>query len=69
MPGRDPAENLRIALEMHEFGIAMIRQRLRRENPGASDEEIDALFRQFLRDAPHELSDQPGLRVTRHPIE
>ena len=61
----DPAENFRIALEMHEFGIQIIRQRLRRENPGASEDEIEALFRQFLRDAPHELSDQPGLTVRR----
>lgn len=65
MSNHDPAENLRIALEMHEFGIQMIRQRLRRENPGASDDEIEALFRQFLRDAPHELSDQPGITVRR----
>ena len=69
MPQNDPAENLRIALEMHEFGIQMIRERLRREYPGAPDDEIEALFRQFLRDAPHELSDQPGLKVTRHPLE
>ena len=41
----------------------MIRQRLRRENPGASDDEIEAPFRQFLPDAPREMSDQPGITV------
>lgn len=42
------AKRLRAALDMHDFGVAMYRQRMRRENPAASDGKIDALVRAWL---------------------
>jgi hypothetical protein len=37
------ARRMRLALELSELGEAMLRQRLRRKHPNASDEQIDAL--------------------------
>ncbi|WP_352231377.1 hypothetical protein [Actinomadura sp. NBRC 104412] len=42
------AERLRAALEMHECGVQLYRQRMRREHPGASHDELDALVRRWL---------------------
>jgi len=39
---------LRAAMEMRETGVAMYRQRMRREHPGASEKEIDVLVRAWL---------------------
>lgn len=36
----DPARALRTALELHDLGVAMMAQRLRRDRPTASDEEL-----------------------------
>lgn len=41
-------QRVRDAFELHEFGVALYRQRMRRENPGADDAEIDALTRAWL---------------------
>lgn len=38
----------RIALELHELGVAMMRQRLSMEQPQASSEELDRLVRDWL---------------------
>ena len=46
------AERLRLALDMYEFGEAMVRARLRREKRGASDLEIDVLVQAWLTDVP-----------------
>ncbi|MGH9464436.1 MAG: hypothetical protein ACRD0X_02235 [Thermoanaerobaculia bacterium] len=35
-------------LELFEVGVAMVRQRLRRERPGASDAEIDGQLAAWL---------------------
>lgn len=42
------AERMRSALEMHEFGVRLYRQRMRREHPKASRSEIDSLVRGWL---------------------
>jgi hypothetical protein len=39
---------MRSALEMHEFGVRLYRQRMRREHPEASHGEIDSLVRGWL---------------------
>ena len=42
------AERMRSALEMHELGVQLYRQRMRREYPEASRAEIDGLVRGWL---------------------
>ena len=42
------ARRFQLALEMHEFGVQLFRQRMRREHPQASDEEILAMVRDWL---------------------
>ncbi|MEO7625433.1 MAG: hypothetical protein ABIS91_04110 [Nocardioides sp.] len=42
------AQRVRDAFEMHEFGVALYRQRMRREDPEADDAEIEALTRAWL---------------------
>ncbi len=46
------AANLRTALEMHEFGVALYAQRLRRENPKSNEEAIRSAVALWLRGAP-----------------
>ena len=48
MPGTPEAERMQQAFEMHEFGVALYRQRMRRENPGADESEIEVLTRAWL---------------------
>jgi Rv0078B-related antitoxin len=48
------ARRLQEALEMHEFGVALYRQRMRREHPQASEEEVDAMVRAWLAEPPRE---------------
>lgn len=43
------AERLREALDMHELGVAIYRERMRREHPGASAGEVEALIRDWIR--------------------
>jgi Rv0078B-related antitoxin len=48
---KTPGEKLAEALELMDWGIAMQRQRLRAERPGASEDEIEfALEAWLLRD-------------------
>jgi hypothetical protein len=42
------AERMRSALEMHEFGVQLYRQRMHRKHPEASPAEIDGLVRRWL---------------------
>ena len=42
------AERMRAALDMHEFGVKLYRQRMRREHPAATEAEIDDLVRAWL---------------------
>jgi hypothetical protein len=46
------AQRLRTAIAMHDFGVRMYRQRLRRERPGATDEDIDEQLWSWLRHRP-----------------
>ncbi len=42
------AANFRTALELHEFGVALMLQNLRRRMVGASEEEIRAAHLRWL---------------------
>lgn len=57
----DAAGRFRIALRLHEEGVALMRQRLRREHPDAAEAEIDDLVRRWLETRPGaEHGDAPG---------
>ncbi len=45
-------ERLRIAFDLHEAGVDLMRQRLRREHPGAPDAEIERRLGDWLRHRP-----------------
>lgn len=45
-------QRLLASLEMWEFGVELTELRLRRENPGASDAEIRAMTKDWLRSRP-----------------
>lgn len=49
----------REAVELHEVGVALMRQNLMRRHPGLDDEGIAGLLRAWLRDRP---PDAPGPR-------
>jgi hypothetical protein len=62
------AERLLVALELYEVGERMLRQRLRRERPHATLDEIDAEVGRWLRRRPGaEHGDHPGPPSTRTP--
>jgi len=46
------ASRLRLALELFSTGESMMRQKLTRESPGASEPEIEARLHQWLADRP-----------------
>ncbi|MCK6461324.1 MAG: hypothetical protein L6Q95_15690 [Planctomycetes bacterium] len=43
-PATTPAERLRMALDLHDTGVEMMRQNLRRRHPEASEQEIERLL-------------------------
>ncbi|MFC4374908.1 hypothetical protein ACFO5K_12435 [Nocardia halotolerans] len=43
-----PAQRLRLALEMSEFGVQMYRTRMRRMYPSASQSELDDMVASWL---------------------
>lgn len=47
-----PAAKLRLALDMYEVGERMQRARLHRQDPDATDEQIDAAVVAWLRHRP-----------------
>lgn len=51
-PPETPAQRLRIALDLHELGVEMMRQKLRREAPEATEDEIQARLVAWLQDRP-----------------
>jgi Rv0078B-related antitoxin len=58
-------ENLRIAFDLYEAGVEMMRQNLRRRFPGTQEAEIDARLSAWLHERPGaELGDAPGEAVT-----
>lgn len=46
------AKRMRQAFDMFDAGVSLMRARLRRLHPGASDEQIDGLIRVWLRTRP-----------------
>jgi hypothetical protein len=55
------ATKLRIALEMFDVGVSMMRQNLRRTYPAASESEIEAKLSAWLLERPGaEFGDAPG---------
>ena len=46
------AERLRTTLDLHETGVALMRQNLRRAHPEASDSEIEQLLQAWLCERP-----------------
>jgi hypothetical protein len=51
-------EKFRVVFDMCDAGIGMYRQRMRRENPWASDEEIEARVQAWLRRPSGEAGDR-----------
>lgn len=47
-----PAQRFQTALALFELSVSMMRQRLRRKNPTASEAEIDRLLTVWLQDRP-----------------
>lgn len=43
------------ALNLHELGVRLYRQRMRREHPDAGQEEIDNMVRAWLAEPPRDL--------------
>lgn len=59
-----PSEKLRIALELFESGVAMMRETLRREHPTESEAQIEERLRQWIRHRPGaEDGDCVGKRI------
>lgn len=46
------AARIQAALEMHEFGVRLYRQRMHREHPQANRNEIDGMVRTWLAEPP-----------------
>lgn len=60
-PHETPAQRLRIALDLFELGLDMMRQKLRRETPDATEDELQAQLVAWLQERPGaELGDGVG---------
>ena len=60
----EPSEKLRIALELYESGVAMMRETLKRENPEESEAQIEERLRRWIRHRPGaEDGDCVGRRI------
>jgi hypothetical protein len=60
----EPSEKLRIALELYESGVAMMRETLKRENPEESEAQIEERLRRWIRHRPGaEDGDYVGRRI------
>jgi hypothetical protein len=44
--------NLQITFELHEFGVSMMEQNLRRRHPDATESERKEMLRAWLQDTP-----------------
>ncbi|MGW4767940.1 hypothetical protein ACWEO2_07850 [Nocardia sp. NPDC004278] len=61
VPEETPGQRLRLALEMHEFGVLMQRARIRRMRPDATDAEVDEAVQIWLLSRPSApLGDSAG---------
>ena len=47
------AARIQAALDMHELGVRLYRQRMHREHPNAHRSEIDGMVRAWLAEPPH----------------
>lgn len=52
-------QRFQTAIELHEFGVAMVRHRLSRANPTASEEAVDQMLLEWLH-APRTASHGDG---------
>jgi hypothetical protein len=59
------AQRFRLALDMAEAGIGLYRQRMRREHPNASDEEVEAEVQGWLMRRPGDFPGTPSSRLWR----
>lgn len=41
-PAESPAERVRVAFELHELAVAMLRQNYLRKHPAADEDEVEA---------------------------
>jgi hypothetical protein len=59
------AARLRMALDLFETGVEMMRQKLRRDHPDLADHEVEARLRSWLRERPGaEFGDAAGRPAT-----
>lgn len=59
------AARFRVALEMFEAGVALMRGNLRRQHPGLGEAEIEALLSKWLQERPGaEFGDSHGVRCS-----
>lgn len=47
------AARIQAALDMHELGVRLYRQRMHREHPDAHRSEVDGMVRAWLAEPPH----------------
>ena len=60
----EAADRFRLAFDLYEAGEAMMREKLRREHPGASDREIEELLVAWLEHRPGaEAGDSAGTPI------
>jgi len=63
--GEGLAERLRLTLRLHDEGVRLMRQNLRRRHPEATDEEIERRLREWLSERPGaERGDAEGVPVS-----
>jgi hypothetical protein len=56
-----PDGALRVAIDLFETGVEIMRQKLRRERPDATEQDLDERLRRWLRHRPGaEFGDCPG---------
>jgi len=67
VPEMTPAEALRTAFDLYEFGENVMRQNLRREHPGAGEAEIELLIREWLQRRPGAEEGDASGRPCRRP--
>lgn len=61
-----PAQRIRVALDLQQAGERIYRQRLRREQPGISEAELDSQITRWLHGRPGaEFGDMDGVPSTR----
>jgi hypothetical protein len=65
MPTSGPAGQLRVALDLFETGVALMRENLRRQYPHAGDEELARRLSEWLQHRPGaEAGDANGRLVS-----